>query len=110
MARNHDPETHAPGIQIVYSWPARFDARYDARVRLYQDRRLVGRITFLAGWTDAPAFFRTDAAPTRHTLRAVGVLLHKDGSVVRGSREHSDRVRWRLTVAPGQITVRTGSG
>jgi hypothetical protein len=104
IEREHDPETQAPGIQITYRWDPEFGRRYDARVRLLQDGRLVGRITFLRGWSDAPAFFRTKSAPARHSFRAVGVLLRRSGAVVAGSTERSRGVRWRRTVEPGQIT------
>lgn len=104
LERSRDPGTHAPGIQVTYYWASRFGTKYDARVRLYQGDRLVGRILFLAGGTDAPAFFRTAPTPRRHTFRAVGTLLHRDGTVVDGSRERSDRVRWPVRVEPGQVT------
>jgi hypothetical protein len=104
LERSRDPGTHAPGIQIVYTWDHRFGAKYDALVRLYQGHRLVGRITFLAGWTDAPAFFRTASSPHRHAFRAVGKLLHSDGSVVRGSGERAGPKRWAVIVEPGQVT------
>jgi hypothetical protein len=104
LLRARDPQTRAPGILVTYAWDGRFDSRYDARVRLYQDRRLVGRIAFLRGWSKARAFFRTSSAPRRHTFRAVGLLRRPDGSVVAGSVERSDRVRWRVVVRPGQVT------
>ena len=103
MVRAHDPETLAPGIQITYRWESRFDARYSAAVRLYEDGHLVGRIPFMRGWQKAPAFFRTSATSSRHTFRAVGVLLRRDGTVVVGSRERSVRKHWTVTVQPGQV-------
>jgi hypothetical protein len=104
MERARDPATHAPGILITYRWDSRFGRDFDARVRILQDRHLVGRITFLRGGSDAPAFFRTTATSRRHSFRAVGTLLHRNGTVVAGSTERSDRVRWRRVVQPGQIT------
>lgn len=104
ILRTHDPETHAPGILVTYSWDSRFARKFSARVRLLQDGRLVGRITFLPGWQSAPAFFRTTATPRLHTFQAVGALLHKDGSKVLGSTQRSPRKQWRAKVQPGQIT------
>jgi hypothetical protein len=103
LVRSHDPETQAAGIHIVYRWDVRFGRKYTASVRLFQDGILLGRIPFMPGWSKAPAFFRTSSAPSLHTFRAVGVLLHKDGTAVAGSRERSDRKHWRRTVQPGQI-------
>lgn len=107
LIRTRDPETHRPGILVTYRWEQRFDRRYDARIRLLQDGRLVGQLKFLRGWSHAPGFFRTQPTARLHGFRAVGVLLRRDGTVVTGSRERSARKDWRLRVEPGQIVPAT---